>query len=122
MWAAALLLVGLTAAAMAARATRSLPVPLETTRTLVSVAPTDQPLGANPLEQRVGGLRPDRTAVALSPDGKTLVFGAVWGGDRQLTRARWINSALSRSLARAVGAAPFSRPTGNGSVLGRAAN
>ena len=83
-WASALLLVGLTAAAMVAWATRSVSIPPETTRTLLSVAPTDQSSGANPLEQRVGGARPTRTAVALSPDGKTLVFGAIWGGGQQL--------------------------------------
>ena len=83
-WASALLLVGLTAAAMVAWATRSVSVPLETTRTILSVAPTGETSGANPLEQRVGGARPTRTAVALSPDGKTLVFGAIWGGGQQL--------------------------------------
>ena len=103
---------------MVAWATRSVSVPPETTRTLVSVAPTDQSSGANPLEQRVGGARPNRTAVALSPDGKTLVFGAIWGGDHNCTRARWTSSARHRWRARAVAAVPFSRPTGNGSAFG----
>ena len=83
-WASALLLVGLTAAAMVGWATRAPSVAPGTTRTLLSVAPSGQLSAANPLEQRVGGVRPTRTAVALSPDGKTLVFGAIWGGDQQL--------------------------------------
>ena len=41
-WASSLLLVGLTAAAMVAWATRPAPVPRETTRTIVSVAPTER--------------------------------------------------------------------------------
>ena len=81
---ASLLLVGLTAAAIVAWATRPVPIPLETTRTILSVSPTGETSGANPLEQRVGAARPTRTAVALSPDGKTLVFGAIWGGRQQL--------------------------------------
>ena len=87
-WASSLLLVGLTAAAMVAWATRSVSVPPETTRTILSVAPTGETSGANPLEQRVGGARPTRTAVALSPDGKTLVFDAIWGGESATVRAR----------------------------------
>ncbi len=112
MWAAALLLVGLTAAAMAAWATRSLPVPLETTRTLVSVAPTDQPLGANPLEQRAGGARPNRTAVALSPDGKTLVFGAIWGGAQQLYARAMDQLSATPISGTSGGSSPFFSPDG----------
>jgi len=82
-WAAALL-VGVTATGMIAWATRSSSIPLETTRTILSVAPTGDASGANPLEQRVGAARPTRTEVALSPDGKTLVFGAIWGAPQQL--------------------------------------
>jgi eukaryotic-like serine/threonine-protein kinase len=111
-WASALLLVGLIAAAMVARATRSVSVPPETTRTLMSVAPTDQSVGANPLEQRVGGARPSRTAVALSPDGKTLVFGAIWGGGQQLyTRAMDQLSATPMS-GTSGGSSPFFSPDG----------
>ena len=83
-WTSSLLLVGLAAAAMVAWATRSVSIPLETTRTILSVAPTGEGSGVNPLEQRVGSARPTRTEVALSPDGRTLVFGAIWGGRQQL--------------------------------------
>jgi serine/threonine-protein kinase len=87
-WASLMLIVGLTAGAIAAWATRPAPIPQETTRTILSVAPTGDVSGAGPLEQRVGSARPTRTAVAISPDGKTLVFGEIWGGVQQLyTRA-----------------------------------
>jgi serine/threonine-protein kinase len=111
-WASALLLVGVTAAVMVARATRSVPVAPETTRTLVSVAPTDLSPGTNPLEQRVGGARPSRTAVALSPNGKTLVFGAIWGGDEQLY-ARVMDQLNSTPISGTKGgSSPFFSPDG----------
>jgi eukaryotic-like serine/threonine-protein kinase len=112
MWASSLLLVGLTAAAIVAWATRPVPVPLETTRTILSIAPTGETSGANPLEQRVGGARPTRTAVALSPDGKTLVFGAIWGGRQQLyARAMDQLSAIPISGTNG-GSSPFFSPDG----------
>ena len=111
-WASSLLLVGLTAAAMAVWATRPVSIPLETTRTILSVAPTGETSGANPLEQRVGGARPSRTAVALSPDGKTLVFGAIWGGRQQLyARAMDQLSAMPMS-GTSGGSSPFFSPDG----------
>ena len=122
-WASGLVLVGLTTAALVAWATRSVSVPPETTRTIVSVAPSNQLLGANPLEQRVGGCAPD-------PDGGRPL--AQWQDARvrrdlgrrinNCTRARWTNSARLRCRARAVAAVPSSRPTGNGSAFGRGAN
>src|SRR4029450_6325756 len=87
-------------------------IPLETTRTILSVAPTSETSGANPLEQRVGGARPTRTAVALSPDGKTLVFGAIWGGRQQLyARAMDALSAIPLS-GTSGGTSPFFSPDG----------
>ena len=88
MWASALLLVGLIGAAALTWAARSATDPSDTTRTLLSIAPTDQLSGADPLEQRPGSARPNRTAIALSPDGKTLVFGAIWGGEPATLRAQ----------------------------------
>ncbi|HVQ16924.1 MAG TPA: protein kinase [Vicinamibacterales bacterium] len=111
-WASALLLVGLTAAAIVAWSTRSVSIPLETTRTILSVAPTGETSGANPLEQRVGGARPTRTAVALSPDGKTLVFSAIWGSRQQLyLRAMDQLSAIPIS-GTSGGDSPFFSPDG----------
>jgi serine/threonine-protein kinase len=111
-WASSLLLVGLVAAAMLAWATRRESIPLETTRTILSVAPTAEASGENPLEQRGGAVRPTRTAVALSPDGKTLVFGAIWGGRQQLyARAMDQLNAIPISGTNG-GSSPFFSPDG----------
>jgi len=111
-WASALLLVGLTAAAMVGWATRAPSVAPGTTRTLLSVAPSGQLSAANPLEQRVGGVRPTRTAVALSPDGKTLVFGAIWGGDQQLYARAMDGFAAMPLPGTSGGSSPFFSPDG----------
>jgi len=111
-WLCCLALVGVSAAAMLAWATRALSVPSDTTRTLVSVAPLGQGVAASPLEQRVGGARPTRTAVALSPDGTTLVFGAIWGGEQQLY-ARAMNQLSATPIAgTSGGSSPFVSPDG----------
>ena len=111
-WASILLLAGLTAAATMAWGTRSGSIPPETTRTLVSVAPTDQSPGGNPLEQQPGSVRPTRTAVALSPDGRTLVFGAIWGGDQRLY-VRAMDRLSATPLAGTDGGVnPFFSPDG----------
>ena len=112
MWASALMLVGLIGAAALAWATRSAPVPAETTRTLLSMAPTDQLSGANPLEQRAGSARPNRTAIALSPDGKTLVFGAIWGGAQQLYARRMDQLGVTPIPGTSGGSSPFFSPDG----------
>ena len=111
-WASVLLVVGLTAAAMVAWTSRSVSSRPETTRTLMSVAPSDQSSATNPLEQRAGATRPTRTAVALSPDGKTLVFGAIWGGDQQLY-ARAMDRLAAVPLPGTIGgSSPFFSPDG----------
>ena len=108
----ALVLAGLTVGAIVAWAARPAPVARETTRSLVSMAPTEQPVGVNPLEQRVGGPRPTRTSLSLSPDGKTLVFGAIWGGVQQLY-ARAMNQLSATPIAGTNGAqSPFFSPDG----------
>ncbi len=114
MWASALMLVGLIGAAAltwswAARSATDLS---ETTRTLLSMAPTDQLSGANPLEQRPGSARPNRTALALSPDGKTLVFGAIWGGDQQLYARRMDGLDVTPIPGTSGGSSPFFSPDG----------
>ncbi len=111
MWAASLLLVAVTAAAMAVWATRPISSPPETTRTILSVAPTGETSGANPLEQRVGA-RPTRTAVALSPDGKTLVFSAIWSGSQQLYTRRMDQLSATPLEGTSGGYSPFFSPDG----------
>jgi hypothetical protein len=93
-------------------ATRRVSIPLQTTRTILSVAPTGEISGANPLEQRVGGARPTRTAVALSPDGKTLVFGAIWGGSQQLYRRAMDQLSAIPISSTSGGSSPFFSPDG----------
>jgi eukaryotic-like serine/threonine-protein kinase len=97
---------------MMAWATRRVSIPLQTTRTILSVAPTGEISGANPLEQRVGGARPTRTAVALSPDGKTLVFGAIWGGSQQLYRRAMDQLSAIPISSTSGGSSPFFSPDG----------
>ena len=111
-WASLLLLVGLAAAAMAAWATRPASTPPETARAILSVAPTGDASGANPLEQRVGSARPTRTAVALSPDGRTLVFGAIWGGRQQLYARAMDQLSATPIPGTNGGSSPFFSPDG----------
>ena len=113
MWASALMLVGLIGVAALTWSTRiqrrTLP---KATRTLLSMAPTDQSSGANPLEQRPGGARPTRTAIALSPDGKTLVFAAIWGGEQQLYARRMDRLDVTPIPGTSGGSNPFFSPDG----------
>ena len=111
-WASSLLLVGLAAAAVSVWATRRVPIPPVTTRTILSIAPTGETSGANPLEQRAGGQRPTRTAVALSPDGKTLVFSAIWGGTEQLYARRMDQLSATPISGTSGGYSPFFSPDG----------
>jgi serine/threonine-protein kinase len=111
-WASSLLLVGLTSAAIAAWATRSVSIPLEPIRTILSVGPSGETPGTNPLEQRAGGARPTRTAVALSPDGKTLVFSAIWGGTEQLYARRMDQLGATAIAGTSDGYNPFFSPDG----------
>jgi serine/threonine-protein kinase len=109
--ASTLVLAGLAAGGVIGWVTRPEPLPRETTRALVSVAP-GQPGAVSPLEQRAGGVRPTRTALSLSPDGRTLVFGAFWGGVPQLY-VRGMNQLGATPIAGTSGAeGPFFSPDG----------
>jgi serine/threonine protein kinase len=111
-WASSLLLVGLAGAAIAGWAIRSVSAPPQTTRTILSVAPTGESSSANPLEQSARAARPTRTAVALSPDGRTLVFGAIWGGRPQLY-ARGMDQLGATPISGTTGgSSPFVSPDG----------
>jgi serine/threonine-protein kinase len=55
----------------------------DVTRTLISVAPAEI-LRAIPADEPAGEGRPSRTAFALSPDGRSLVFSGVADGRQQL--------------------------------------
>jgi serine/threonine-protein kinase len=110
-WASALSCVGVTVATVA-WATRSAPSPRQTTRSILSVSATDRPAGANPLEQRTGSRWPTRTALALSSDGRTLVFPAIWGAEPQLY-ARKMNQLNATPIPGTSGGInPFLSPDG----------
>ena len=85
--ASALVLAGLTVGAIVTWATRPAPIARGTTRTLVSVAPTDQPVGMNPLEQRVGA-RPTRTSFPSRRTGRHWSLGGSGVACNSFTRAR----------------------------------
>ena len=57
-------------------------------------------------------MRPTRTAVALSPDGKTLVFGAIWGGDQQLYARAMDQLGATPMPGTSGGSSPFFSPDG----------
>jgi serine/threonine protein kinase/Tol biopolymer transport system component len=109
-WAFSLLLVGLTAA-IVGWAARPAATP-ETTKAILSVAPSGDSSGGNPLEQRIASERPTRTAVALSPDGKTLVFSAIWGGRPQLYARAMDQFAATPIPGTGGGYSPFFSPDG----------
>ena len=111
-WASSLLLVGATAAAIGVWATRSDPVAPQTTRTILSVAPAGEASRADPLAQWVGAARPTRTALALSPDGGTLVFGAIWGASPQLYARTMDQLTVAPISGTGGGSSPFFSPDG----------
>jgi len=81
------------------------------TRTLVGVAPADQ-LQTTVAEKTVGEGYPARTAMALSPDGRSLVFSAV-RGDRQQLYLRALDQVDATPIAGTEeGASPFFSPDG----------
>ena len=106
--ASGLVLVALIAAALTAWATRSVPVPPETTRTLLSVSSTEQSdIGDEPTGTTGWSRATTRTAVALSPDSKTLVFGAIWGGDQQLYARAMDHFGATPISGTSGGSSPF---------------
>lgn len=87
------------------------PVPA-ITRVLLNVAPAER-LRAQPGDDGLPQGRPSRTAIALSPDGRSLVFSGVVGEQQQLY-ARPLNALDAVSLAGTEGAqCPFFSPDGH---------
>jgi serine/threonine-protein kinase len=81
------------------------------TRTLIGVAPAEI-LQADALDSTLGEGRPSRTAFALSPDGRSLVFSGAAGGRQQL-----FHRALDQLDATPIpgtedGGSPFFSPDG----------
>ncbi len=80
-------------------------------RTFVSVAPADQLRANGDVENLTEG-RPSRTAMVLSPDGRSLVFSAVRGGTQQLFRRDLDQLEAVPIVGTEGGASPFFSPDG----------
>jgi len=79
----ALAVLALGAVAMWIADRRQLPASL-ITRTSIGVAPAERLLSGFPLDPSIGQGRPSRTAMALTRDGRSIVFSAERGGHVQL--------------------------------------
>ncbi|MFO7694249.1 MAG: hypothetical protein R6V57_14265 [Vicinamibacterales bacterium] len=78
-------------------------------RSLLNVAPADQ-LRAAVYDETGNGGRPSRTAIALSPDGRWLVFSAIRGGKQRLFRRALDQLEAVPMEGTEDGASPFFSP------------
>ena len=85
--------------------------PDQATRTLIEVAPADY-LRARSADESFGEGRPSSTALALSPDGRSLVFSAVAGGRQQLFLRHLDRLGASALAGTEEGHTPFFSPDG----------
>ena len=93
---------------------RSVPATVAVSRWLLDVRPATALLGASPGERsEFGRSRPSRTALALSPNGRTLAFTAQRDGTTRLY-VRALDKAEAAVIAGTDGAdGPFFSPDGN---------
>jgi len=117
-WSRLALLVVIGAAALAALLKLnggSSPPNSASTHLLASIAPAERVLSAHPMDavQALGLGLPSRRAIALSPDGRLLVFSAR-DGDRQQLYLRPLDRAAATAIdGTAGGDSPFFSPDGN---------
>jgi eukaryotic-like serine/threonine-protein kinase len=112
-WGLGLALVGTIAGWFAARllVDRSLP-PGPLVRTLITVAPADQLRSTGHWIESLGEGRPNRTSVALSPDGRSLVFSARQGTHQQLYLRQLDQLEATPIPGTEGGGSPFFSPDG----------
>ena len=110
-WASSLLLVGLAAAAVAVWATRPVPIPLETTRTILSIAPTGERRERTPWSNALGrATHPD----CGRPVSRWQDAGVQrdWGGTEQLYARRMDQLSATPISGTSGGYSPFFSPDG----------
>ena len=90
------------------------------TRALLAIDPFEQRPTVRPGETRGPVGRPDRTAIALSPDGRTLVFRAIatevnpGGGTQSVLFIRRLDSLMGSPIPATTGSdSPFFSPAGD---------
>ena len=87
------------------------PVDEQVTHTFITLLPADH-LSAIPMDMHPARQKPSRRAIALSPDGRVLVFSAVREGRQQLYR-RALDQEAANAIAGTEGAGmPFFSPDG----------
>ena len=109
--AAALAGAAAAAAAVWTLAERRVATPGGITRSLVSIAPADS-LQADTLDRSLGEGRPSRTAFAISPDGRTVVFSGTAGDRQQLFRRALDQLEAVAMPGTEAGHSPFFSPDG----------
>ena len=106
-----LVLVFFAGVSIGRRSAPSMGADRQVTHTLVTIQPADH-LSAIPQDRHPARRRPSRRAIALSPDGRTLVFSAAGGGKQQLYR-RALEQEAAITIAGTEGAGiPFFSPDG----------
>lgn len=110
---AAVTLVSIVAAATATwMLTRPAPTPPEVRHVFIDTSPADGLRGPAPVERTMGLNRPRFTAIALSPDGTTLVFSGVQGERQQLYRRRLDEDVAVPMAGTEDAEGPFFSPDG----------
>ncbi len=111
LWASSLIVAAAIGAGMMWFLGRPAPAPASVVRSLLVIRPADR-LQSSPADLSFGEQRPSQTALALSPDGRLLVFSAAQGGTQQLylhPTDRFEVTPIEHSVG---GASPFFSPDG----------